>query len=213
MLDYAIFGPPGAGKGTQAGALCRLLKLEHFSTGDAFRNAVSSGSDVGLAAKSFMAAGLLVPDDIVLSVVEADLADRSLGVLFDGFPRTVLQAYGLLDALARRGRRLAGVVNLVVDRQTVVDRIALRRTCSCGAIYHLHSSPPSVDGVCDECGRRLVQRVDDSAEVVQGRLEVYFRQTAPVLDVLRRMTAVVDVDGEARVDLVTAAVGRAFPVG
>lgn len=212
MLDYAIFGPPGAGKGTQAGALCRHLGLEHFSTGDAFRKAVAVGSDVGVAAKAFMSQGLLVPDDVVLSVVVADLADRRVGVLFDGFPRTVGQAEGLLDALSRRGRRLAGVVNLVVGREAVVARIAHRRTCSCGAIYHLLQSPPMSDGLCDRCGRELLQRADDALEVVQGRLDVYFRETAPVLDMLRRATMVVDIDGEQSVDIVTSTVCGAFSV-
>lgn len=210
MVDYGIFGPPGAGKGTQALAICGRLGLEHFSTGDAFRAAVRGGTELGNTVRGYLDRGQLVPDEVVLSVVMHDLGGRRSGVLFDGFPRTVVQARGLLGALAREGRALGAVVNLVVRPEIVVARIALRRSCQCGAVYHLETAPPRQSGWCDRCNEPLVQRRDDEPGVVSARLAVYAEQTAPVLDFLRGVVDVVDVDGERSVEEVTSSLFAAL---
>lgn len=207
MVDYAIFGPPGAGKGTQAAALCHALGVEHFSTGDAFRSSIKRGSALGAVVRGYMERGELVSDELVLSVVSDELAQRFGGVLFDGFPRTVVQASGLLELLSRSGRALGGVINLLVEVDTVVSRIALRRSCpSCNAVYHLKASPSKVEGVCDRCSATLIHRADDRPDVVAHRLAVYFEQTAPVIDYLRERVPVIDVDGERSVDVVSASI-------
>lgn len=207
MVDYAIFGPPGAGKGTQAVALCQALGVEHFSTGDAFRSSIKRGSALGAVVRGYMERGELVSDELVLSVVSDELAQRACGVLFDGFPRTVVQARGLVELLSESGRVLGGVINLVVKADTVVSRIALRRSCpSCNAVYHLESSPSRVEGICDRCSAALIHRADDRPDVVAHRLAVYFDQTAPVIDYLRERVPVIDVDGERAVDVVAASI-------
>jgi adenylate kinase len=207
MVDYAIFGPPGAGKGTQATALCNALGVEHFSTGDAFRSSIKRGTALGAVVRGYMERGELVSDELVLSVVADELDQRAGGVLFDGFPRTVVQARGLLELLGQSDRVLGGVVNLVVEVETVVGRIALRRSCpSCNAVYHLKTSPSKADGVCDRCSATLIHRADDRPDVVAHRLAVYFEQTAPVLDYFRDRVPVIDIDGERAVDVVAASI-------
>lgn len=207
MVDYAIFGPPGAGKGTQAASLCHALGVEHFSTGDAFRASIKRGAAVGAVVRGYMERGELVSDELVLAVVADELAQRFGGLLYDGFPRTVVQARGLVELLSRSDRVLGAVVNLVVEVDTVIARIALRRSCpSCNAVYHLKSSPPKVEGVCDRCTATLIHRADDRSDVVAHRLAVYFEQTVPVVDYLRERVPVIEVDGERAVDVVSASI-------
>ena len=198
-MDVILFGPPGAGKGTQASAVVDACGALHLSTGDIFRKHLREGTELGLLAKKFMAGGGLVPDDVVVRIVTSRLGDEDAksGVLFDGFPRTVRQAELFVDWLVANGREVGVAVNLVVADEVVVGRLSGRRTCSsCGATYHVDHNPPAVVDVCDRCGGPVVQRDDDSVETVKKRIEAYHAQTAPVLDWLRERVPVVDVDAD-----------------
>ncbi len=212
-MDIILFGPPGAGKGTQAGAVSSALSVPHVSTGDMFRKHLKEGTELGQLARSFMDAGQLVPDKVVVDIVASRLEDDDAkgGALFDGFPRTVAQAELLQAWLVEHGRRIDGVLNLVVPDDVVVARLAGRRTClSCGATYHAVANPPAAAGVCDRCGGDVVQRDDDREETVRARIETYHRETRPVLDWLRGNTTVVDIDADQGIDEVGLAVSTAL---
>ncbi len=206
-MDVILFGPPGAGKGTQAGAVSRFLGVPHVSTGDMFRKHLKEGTELGRLAKGFMDKGALVPDAVVVDIVASRLveADADGGAVFDGFPRTVAQAELLVGWLARHRRKVDLVLNLVVPDAAIVSRLSKRRSClSCGATYHLVSKPPAETGVCDACGGEVVQRDDDRAEVVENRISVYHRETRPVLDWLRENAVVVDINADQAIDRVEA---------
>lgn len=208
-MDVILFGPPGAGKGTQADAVRTHLDVPHVSTGDMFRKHLKEGTELGQLAKSYMDKGALVPDEVVVDIVASRLtdADAAGGALFDGFPRTVRQAELLAAWLERHGRSIDRVVNLQVPDAVVIGRLSGRRTClSCGATYHESANPPSVAGVCDRCGGDVVQRKDDAEETVRARIETYHAQTAPVLDWLRTQSTVIDIDADQAIDDVRAAV-------
>jgi adenylate kinase len=178
-----LLGPPGAGKGTQAGNIAEAYDIPHISTGDILRANVREGTALGLEAKRFMDAGDLVPDDVIIGMVGDRLAqpDAAKGFLFDGFPRTVPQAEALEALLQQREQPLDVVLRLAVDEDEVVSRLTGRRTCTgCGAVFHVTHQPPATEGVCDACGGELVQRDDDREDVVRNRLEVYRRSTEPL---------------------------------
>jgi adenylate kinase len=178
-----LLGPPGAGKGTQAGNIAGTYDIPHISTGDILRANVREGTELGLEAKRFMDAGDLVPDDVIIGMVGDRLAqpDAAKGFLFDGFPRTVPQAEALEQLLQQREQPLDVVLRLAVDEDEVVSRLTGRRTCTaCGAVFHVAHQPPATEGVCDACGGELVQRDDDREDVVRNRLEVYRRSTEPL---------------------------------
>ena len=183
-MRIVLFGPPGAGKGTQASLLAGKYGAAHISTGDALRGAVANQTKIGLKAKSYMDAGELVPDDVVIAIAKERLAATGeAGFILDGFPRTVAQANALDRALEEVGKPLEAVVNLKVDRDELIRRLSGRRVCpGCGEPYHVESKAPSSEGVCDACGGSLLQRDDDKSEAVANRLNVYEAQTAPVLD-------------------------------
>jgi adenylate kinase len=208
-MDVILFGPPGAGKGTQASAVCNTLNIPHVSTGDIFRRHLREGTELGLLAKSYMSRGELVPDETVVDIVASRLAedDAMAGVLFDGFPRTVNQAE-LLDAwLRKNGRQVDVVVNLLVPDEVVHARLSGRRSClACGATFHMIHMPPSTAGMCDSCDSEIVQRDDDRDETVWRRLKTYHAQTAPVLDWSRANSRVVDVEANQGIAAVRAAV-------
>lgn len=208
-MDVILFGPPGAGKGTQATAVAEHMAVPHLSTGDIFRRHLKEGTALGLLARSFMDKGQLVPDDVVVDIVTSRLADddAAQGVLFDGFPRTVRQAELLSDWLGSHGRSIGCVVNLEVPDAVVVARLSGRRTCmSCGATYHAEHNPPSVEVVCDRCGGDVVQRDDDRESTVRARIETYHRDTAPVLAWLRCNATVVDINANQAIETVRGAV-------
>lgn len=208
-MDVILFGPPGAGKGTQASAICEALSIPHISTGDIFRKHLKEGTDLGELAKTYMNKGQLVPDSVVCDIVASRLveSDCSGGALLDGFPRTVVQAEMLSSWLDSQGRSVGAVVNLEVDDTILVTRLSGRRTCmSCGATYHVSNNPPASAGSCDRCGGDVVQRKDDSEETVRARLETYSRDTAPVLAWLKPRTTVHTVDGAQPIDQVQAAI-------
>ena len=182
--DLVLFGPPGAGKGTQGALLAQRLGMLRLSTGDVLRDAVKRGTEMGQAAQRYMNAGELVPDDVILGIVRDFLSGEAAdtGVICDGFPRTLPQARALDTLLAELGRPLHAVLVLDVDDETLVKRLSGRRSCpTCSAVYNVYHDPPSVDGKCDRCGAALTMRKDDDAATVRRRLEVYHEQTAPLL--------------------------------
>jgi adenylate kinase len=183
-LRILIFGPPGSGKGTRARLISRLLNIPIIVTGDMLRDEVSRGTEIGLRAKDYMERGELVPDDLVINLIEERLRrpDCSKGFILDGFPRNLNQAEALDYILREMGVHLDLVLNIVVDPDVLVERLSLRRWCPrCGAIYNLKYDPPKEDEICDECSARLIQRSDDREEVVRRRLRVYEEQTKPMV--------------------------------
>ena len=212
-MDVILFGPPGAGKGTQAGTVSETLSVPHVSTGDMFRFHLKQGTELGQLARSYMDKGQLVPDSVVVGIVASRLEqdDAVGGALFDGFPRTVRQAELLQEWLVDHGRAIGGVINLVVPDDEVVARLSGRRTCmGCGATYHAVHNPPAAEGTCDRCGGDVVQRDDDREETVRARIETYHRETKPVLTWLRDNAAVVDVEANQPISEVRSAVLRAL---
>lgn len=197
-MQMILLGPPGAGKGTQASRIQEKLGVPHISTGDLLRAAVRSQSEVGLIAKGFMDRGQLVPDDLVIGILEQRVleSDCRRGFVLDGFPRNTAQAEALEQMLARQGRGIEHVISLQVPTEELVRRLSGRRTCSsCGAMFHIELEPPKVAGLCDRCGGELIQRDDDREEVIRARLDVYDRQTAPLLDYYRRRQRLREVSG------------------
>ena len=207
MLNIILLGPPGAGKGTQAGRLVEQRDMVQLSTGDMLRAAVASGSPVGLEAKAVMERGELVSDAIVSALIGERLdATQSQGAIFDGYPRTQAQAEALDLLLDERGRRLDHVIELVVDEDELVRRIVGRFTCAgCGAPYHDQFKQTAVPGVCDLCGAtEFKRRPDDNEETVRTRMAEYRAKTAPILPYYEQRGLVRRVDGMASVDAVAA---------
>jgi adenylate kinase len=201
-----FLGPPGAGKGTQARQIAESYGVPHLSTGDMFREHVSRRTPLGLRAKPIMERGELVPDDLVLSMVEERISrpDCSDGFILDGFPRTLPQAEKLDEILGRRFKSDPLVVHFEVDRDQLMRRLTGRRTCAIGGeIYNIYDHPPKVPGRCDRDGGELVQRPDDREEVIGERLAAYERQTRPLVDHYRQRGVLKDVDGMAAPAAVT----------
>jgi adenylate kinase len=211
-LRVIFLGAPGAGKGTQAGALAQGWGIPHIATGDMLREAVARGTRLGLEAKRYMDAGALVPDGVVIGLVGERLTepDAASGAVLDGFPRTVAQAEALDRLLRSQGAEIDRVVYFDVGRTELLRRLTGRRICrGCGASYHVASVPPRSPGVCDRCGGELYQREDDSEVAVRKRLDVYASQTEPLLDYYRARGALTEVHGEGSVPDITAAIRRA----
>jgi adenylate kinase len=206
-MNVILLGPPGSGKGTQAKRVEQAYGITQLSTGDMLRAATASGSELGLRVKSIMDSGQLVPDGIIIDMIADRIGqpDCRNGFILDGFPRTLPQAQALDEMLARRGLRLDHVIEFEVDEPALVDRLAGRFGCQqCGASYHEHDNRPCVDGVCDVCGGcEFACRADDRPETVKARLEVYHRQTAPILPYYRDRGILRPVDGMAEIDAVT----------
>lgn len=186
-MKLILLGAPGAGKGTVAKLLTELDGSVQISTGDILRGAVAAGTELGKKAQSFMNAGDLVPDELIMGIMKDRLQedDCKNGFLLDGFPRTIPQAEALKELLSDIGEKLDMVVNLDVARDVILDRLTTRRTCSnsdCQAIYNVKSNPPKVEGVCDKCGSPVIQREDETEEAISHRLETYNEKTAPLAD-------------------------------
>ncbi|WP_138379519.1 adenylate kinase [Luteithermobacter gelatinilyticus] len=207
-----LLGPPGAGKGTQAKRIEASRGLVQLSTGDMLRAAVANETEVGNKAKEFMDAGKLVSDDVVIGIIEDRIAqqDCEKGFLLDGFPRTVAQAEALDEMLAKKGLKVDAVIEMKVDDEALIDRIAGRYTCAeCNAGYHDTNLKPRVAGVCDSCGStNFIRRADDNRETVVSRLEAYHAQTAPLLPYYREKGVLKTIDGMADIDDVTAQINQ-----
>ena len=202
-MNIILFGPPGAGKGTQSAYLVEQLKMNHISTGNLLRAAVTEKTPLGVKAKSFMDSGKLVPDEVVIGLVEDILGQiGSQGFVLDGFPRTAPQAEALESLFKTLKIALKKVVFLEVAREVLLKRLTGRRVCeSCGAVYHIETKRPKVEGVCDNCGNKLSHRSDDKEEVISQRLLAYETSTAPVKDfyLKRGLLAQIDGSGDAKV--------------
>ena len=212
MSARVIFlGPPGAGKGTQASRFALEWSVPHVATGDMLREAAQNGTRLGLEAKGYMDRGALVPDDVVIGLVDERLAgaDAARGWVLDGFPRTAAQAEALGRLLGRRGLELDRVIFFEVARGELLRRLTGRRVCrECGTAFHLMFNPPATAGRCDRCGGPLYQRADDAESAVTHRLEVYANQTAPLLDYYRQRHVLTEVSGEGSVEQVTEAIRK-----
>ncbi len=211
-MNIILLGPPGAGKGTQAATLVADRGMVQLSTGDMLRAAVAAGTPVGLQAKSVMASGGLVSDEIVSGIIgeRLDQGDTDGGVIFDGYPRTAAQAEALDGLLSARGRTLDYVIELEVDEAALIDRVVGRYTCAkCGTGYHDRFKQPAVAGVCDVCGStKFKRRPDDNAETVHTRMAEYRAKTAPILPIYEARGLVRRVDGMADIAHVGTAIAE-----
>ncbi len=196
-MRLILLGAPGAGKGTVAKMLTAIDGSVQISTGDILRAAVKEGSELGKKAESYMKAGELVPDELIMDIMGERLLedDCKAGFLLDGFPRTIPQAEALKELLVKLGIELQAAVNLNVPREVILDRLTTRRTCEdCGAIYNVKSNPPKVEGVCDKCGGKVVQRADETEEAISKRLDVFNEQTAPLVGFYEKEGLLLDVN-------------------
>jgi adenylate kinase len=216
QFNLILLGPPGAGKGTQAGRIVAEYGIPHVSTGDILRAAVKNQTQMGLEAKRYMDAGELVPDSVVIGIVKDRLQepDTAKGFLMDGFPRTIPQAEALDEVLDSLGRSVTKTLVLLVDEDLLIRRLTGRRICrSCQTPFHVLFTPPKQEGVCDVCGGELYQRDDDTEATVRNRLEVYQKQTEPLIDYYDGAGLVVRIDGaqapEATYEDIRAALGPA----
>ena len=208
-MNIVLLGPPGAGKGTQAARIVEKYGVPHISTGDIFRANIKAGTELGKRAQEYMNRGELVPDELVVEIATDRLAadDCKEGFLLDGFPRTVFQAEKLDEFLASKGRKIEHVLNIEVGRDDLMARLTGRRVCkSCGASFHVVNSPPKQEGICDNCGAELVQRADDNEETASNRIEVYNRETKPLIDYYEKAGNIVNIDGGKAAEEVFAAI-------
>ena len=199
-MILVFLGPPGAGKGTQAKLLSQRMGFLHLSTGDLLREAVKNQTPLGKKAKEYMDRGELVPDELIVQLIEETMP-KDGNVILDGFPRTVNQALALEEMLKGKGEKISKVLFFDVPDEVIIDRLSGRRVCSkCGAVYHVKYNPPKIEGVCDLCGGSLVQRDDDKEEVVKKRLEVYRKQTQPLIEFYQDRGIIYRFDAEKGVE-------------
>jgi adenylate kinase len=210
--NIILLGPPGAGKGTQAKKLVDERQMVQLSTGDMLRDARKSGTEMGRKVAAVMDAGHLVPDEIVIGLIEEKLTHEHPqgGFIFDGFPRTLTQADALGDLLAKLGQHLDAVIEIRVDDEVLKDRIVGRYTCgTCGAVYHDRNHPTKVPGVCDTCGgTNMKRRADDTEEALRTRMLAYYRDTSPLIGYYHALRQLSTVDGLAPMDAVAIAVAK-----
>ena len=198
MKNIILMGPPGAGKGTQAKLLISKYNLPHISTGDMFREAIKNKTPLGVIAAQYINDGHLVPDDVTIGLVKERLSqdDCANGYILDGFPRTIPQAEALTQLTKEIGREISYVINIDTPKEMLVERIGGRRVCKvCGAPYHIVTRKSKVEGVCDVCGGELIQRKDDNEEALNTRLEIYVKDTKPILDYYSKLGLLKTYDG------------------
>ena len=208
-MNIILLGPPGAGKGTQAGKIIEKYKIPQISTGDILRAAVREGTELGKEAQKYMNEGKLVPDSVVIGIIRDRLKedDCKNGYLLDGFPRTIAQAEELDNILSEMNSSLDCVISIEVLDEEIIQRITGRRMCKeCGAVYHIKYSPPAKDGICDKCGGNLYQRDDDKEETVRERLEVYKKQTEPLKEYYNKKGILKEVEGTGSIDSIFASI-------
>lgn len=199
-MKIIMLGAPGAGKGTQAKRIADKYQIPHISTGDIFRANIKNGTELGKEAKKYMDQGLLVPDELTVKLLLDRVAnpDCANGYVLDGFPRTIPQAEVLEHALEELQDSIDYAINVDVPDENIIKRMGGRRAClSCGATYHLEHIPPKTEGICDKCGQELVLREDDKAETVKNRLDVYHKQTQPLIDFYSNKGILRTIDGTA----------------
>ncbi|HEY9207181.1 MAG TPA: adenylate kinase [Candidatus Methanoperedens sp.] len=203
-MNIILLGPPGAGKGTQAKKISEHYSIPHISTGDMLRENISKNTALGLKAKSYMARGELVPDELLITIVKDRLSksDCKDGFLLDGYPRTVTQADALQMILTESNRKIDAVLNIEVDDGDLIKRLSGRRMCACGASYHVVFNPPRMNGVCDKCGGKLYQREDDKEEAIKNRLVVYKKQTQPLIEYYDKKRILQTIDGGKDIPLI-----------
>ncbi|NLY78300.1 MAG: adenylate kinase [Tissierellia bacterium] len=197
-MRLILLGPPGVGKGTQAAAIIEKYSIPHISTGDIFRANIKGKTELGKKVEEYMNKGLLVPDDLVVSIVKDRIVkdDCKDGFLLDGFPRTVAQAEALDEELSKMSLVIDKVINIEAEKDILIERAIGRRICKdCGATYHVKFSPAKQDGICDKCGGELYQRKDDTLDTVEKRIEVYLEQTKPLIDYYAKKGLLLNVDG------------------
>ena len=215
-MRVIFLGAPGAGKGTQAVSVSQKLGVVHVASGDLFREAQDKGTELGLLAKSYMEKGLLVPDEVTIKLILERIfaPDCHNGFILDGFPRTLEQAKALDEALAERGNEINSAAYIKVSNEELLRRLSGRWICrQCQTPYHILYSPPREAGRCDKCGGELYQRADDTVETAQKRLEVYFAQTAPLIDYYQKKGKLVEIKGDQSIEevgeeLVTSLMGK-----
>lgn len=205
-MRLILLGPPGAGKGTQAKRVIEEFDIPHISTGDIFRKNIKEKTELGQKVEGLLAEGKLVPDELTIEIVwdRLDQEDCKNGFLLDGFPRTIPQAEALDEGLAKRGLKLDRVLNIDVDKDSLVKRLSGRRVCpNCGASYHIDNNPPKVEGICDVCQTPVIQREDDKEQTVLDRIKVYDSQTKPLVDLYNKQDLVFTVDGTLPIHEIT----------
>ena len=202
-MKLLFFGPPGAGKGTQAKKVSEIFKIEHISTGDILREAVNKGSELGKKVKTIIDKGELVPDEIMNELVKEKIKDLESFIL-DGYPRTIEQAKSLDRTLKELNKQIDAVVLIDVPEEEIVNRISSRRVCpNCGKVYNLITLKPKNDELCDNCGTNIIQRNDDREEIVRERYKIYQRNTYPVIEFYRKNNTIITIDGSKDVEDVT----------
>ncbi len=214
MYNIVFVGAPGAGKGTQASMVAQKLNMVHISSGDLFRQALEQRTELGKQVKAYMEKGALVPDEITIQMVMERLSatDGENGVILDGFPRNLPQAEALGGAVGEQGKAIDKVIYIKVPEEELIKRLSGRWLCrQCQAVYNTVNSPPRIEGKCDKCGGELYQRPDDKPETVKKRLDVYFAETAPLIDYYRRQGTLMTVEGEGSVEEVTRRIVAALP--
>lgn len=202
-MQVILLGAPGAGKGTQAGFISQELGMAHIASGDLFREALNKGTELGMLAKPYMEKGLLVPDEITINLILERIAaaDCSKGFILDGFPRTLKQAQALDKALSEKSQGIDRALYIKVSEEELLRRLSGRWICrQCQTPYHIVYSPPKAAGKCDKCGGELYQRADDTVEAVKKRLEVYFAQTAPLIEYYQKVGKLVEIDGDQSIE-------------
>jgi len=210
-MNLILLGPPGAGKGTQAQMIVERYRIPQISTGDILRNAVKESTPLGLKAKAFMDRGQLVPDEVVIGIIDERLRapDCHPGFILDGFPRTIAQAEALQSILTKIGKSIDHVINMEVDPEELVNRLTGRRTCkNCGAMFHVLFHPPKGEGICDRCGGPLYQREDDKEETIRTRLREYRKQTAPLIEYYRQKNRLRSIQGMGGQDQIFERIAR-----
>jgi adenylate kinase len=196
-MNIVLLGPPGAGKGTQAKKIEEYYSLPHISTGDILRENINNNTGLGIKAKSYMSRGELVPDELLITIIKDRLSkkDCSRGFLLDGYPRTIPQADALQMILTESGRKLDAVLNISVEDEELIKRLSERRMCACGASYHMVFNPPEEDEICDVCKGKLYQRDDDKPDAIRNRLNVYKKQTQPLIEYYSKKNILRTIDG------------------
>ena len=213
-MRLILLGAPGSGKGTQAKNIAEKVRITHVASGDLFRAAATRGDELGKQAKYYMEKGLLVPDEITIKMIleRIDASDCSKGVMLDGFPRTLEQAKALDQALDKKKQKIDRVFYIKVSTDELVRRLGGRFICrKCQAPYHKVSSPPKKEGICDKCGGELYQRADDTPETVRKRIDVYTKETSPLIDYYKKAKKLVEIKGEGNIDNITKDIIAALP--